>query len=288
VLVDDGVGAPADACEKITNDVAGKIALMDRGICTFVTKVKNAQDAGAIAAIVTNREDYVAQMQGTDPAITIPAVMIGLTDGQTLRSVAGVKATVKSRSPQERDGALDSDLVWHEYGHGLTWRMIGQMTGPITAAIGEGMSDVLAIVMNENDVVGEYSMDDGRGFRRAPYTNYPRTYGDVTGLEPHDDGEVYAAIGWRLFEIFQREGLTKDLLLDYLVDGMNYTQPHPAFEDMRDGILAAVANSGTGHDCLIWEAFSAYGVGVGARGRVLGQKGVVIRESFAVPAECSL
>ena len=96
---------------------------------------------------------------------------------------------------------------------------------------------------------------------------------------------MYAAIGWRLFEIFQREGLTKDLLLDYLVDGMNYTPPHPAFEDMRDGILAAVANSGANHDCLIWEAFADYGVGVGARGRYL-QKRLDIKESFAMPAEC--
>jgi extracellular elastinolytic metalloproteinase len=99
---------------------------------------------------------------------------------------------------------------------------------------------------------------------------------------------VYGAIGWRLFEIFQREKLSKDLLLDYLVDGMNYTRRRPTFEDMRDGILASVANAGARHDCLIWEAFAAYGVGVGAKGRqIRGQARVVIKESFAVPAECS-
>ena len=50
-----------------------------------------------------------------------------------------------------RDGDLDSDIVWHEYGHGLTWRMIGKMSGPLAGAIGEGMGDVLAVIANEDD-----------------------------------------------------------------------------------------------------------------------------------------
>jgi hypothetical protein len=40
-----------DACSPLTNAtaVAGNIALVDRGTCGFVVKVKNAQNAGAIA-----------------------------------------------------------------------------------------------------------------------------------------------------------------------------------------------------------------------------------------------
>jgi hypothetical protein len=34
--------------------VKGKIALLDRGVCTFVVKVRNLQDAGAIGAIVVD------------------------------------------------------------------------------------------------------------------------------------------------------------------------------------------------------------------------------------------
>ena len=161
----------------------------------------------------------------------------------------GVNATVKLADvqPLSVDGDIDSDIVYHEYGHGLTWRMIGRMDGPIGGAIGEGMSDVLAVVINNNDRVAEYSFSDPIGIRSAPYTNYPRTYGDVAGTGVHFDGEVYGAIGWRLWEIFQRDGLTKDLLFDYLVDGMTFTPAGPKFENMRDGILAAVAAAGTGH-----------------------------------------
>jgi hypothetical protein len=54
---------------------------------------------------------------------------------------------------------------------------------------------------------------------------------------------------------------------------------------MRDGILAAVAAAGQGHECNVWEAFAQYGVGVGAKATVT-RSGVSVAESFAVPAGC--
>lgn len=183
----------------------------------------------------------------------------------------------------DRDADLDSDIVWHEYGHGLTSRMIGSMNGLISAAIGEGMSDTLAIYINRNDVVGEYSLADPGGIRRFPYTNYPLTYGDVTGWSVHDDGEIYAAAMWKLLELWEGAGYTQDELLDYVVDGMNFTPSSPAFEDMRDGILAAVPASA--QDCLVWKAFAQFGVGVGANGEQ--SAGVSITESFAIPTACT-
>jgi hypothetical protein len=41
-----------DGCSAITSDVAGKIAIVDRGTCSFVIKAANVQAAGAIAMIV--------------------------------------------------------------------------------------------------------------------------------------------------------------------------------------------------------------------------------------------
>ncbi|MYN40435.1 peptidase [Duganella sp. FT109W] len=67
--------------------VRGKIAMIDRGACTFVFKIRNAQEAGAIGTIVV---DNVAGapppgIGGSDPGIVIPAVRITLEDGQTLK-----------------------------------------------------------------------------------------------------------------------------------------------------------------------------------------------------------
>src|SRR5262249_18626363 len=131
-----------------------------------------------------------------------------------------------------------------------------------------------------------YAFSDPRGIRRFPYAGYPLTYGDVDGAEVHNDGEIYGAIGWRLLELFAES--RKNALFDYIVDGMNFTPPPPTYEQMRDGILAAVAAAadGPGDECRVWRAFAQFGVGVGATGTVRG-KSVAIQESFAVPVGCT-
>lgn len=187
-----------------------------------------------------------------------------------------------------RDGDLDSDIVWHEYGHGLTWRMIGSMSGSVSGAIGEGMSDVLAILNNGRDTVGEYSTNDPEGIRSAAYTNYPRTIGDFGGSSVHFDGEIYAATIWRLSEIANAAGIDNQGVLDVLVDGMNFTPAGPDYLDMRDGILAASSGDFT---CMVWEAFSDYGMGEGASFNIRTggnpRNRIQISESFTVPAACT-
>lgn len=89
-----------DACSPLTNAaaVAGKIALVDRGTCGFTVKVKNAQDAGAIAVIVADNVagSPPAGLGGADPTVTIPSVRVSLADGNTIRAQlgAGVNATL--------------------------------------------------------------------------------------------------------------------------------------------------------------------------------------------------
>ena len=82
-----------DGCSPLTNAgaVAGNIAILDRGTCTFVVKVKNAQDAGAIAVLVADNAAGAppAGLGGTDPTITIPSVRISLADGNTIKAALG-------------------------------------------------------------------------------------------------------------------------------------------------------------------------------------------------------
>ena len=182
------------------------------------------------------------------------------------------------------DGDLDGDIVWHEYGHGLTWRMIGSMSGAFPGAIGEGMSDALAIIMTDDDRVGEYATTNTeRGIRRYRYEGYPLTFADFTGRSVHSDGEIYAATMWDLKKRYEAAGFDRDVLMADLVDGMNFTAPAPDFLDMRDGILDATPSD---RDCLVWEAFSMFGMGESAsyRRRFIWYS---IVEDFSVPASCS-
>lgn len=69
-------------------NISGKILLIDRGgtNCAFVLKVKNAQDAGAIAVLVANNQAGVVGMGGSDATITIPSEAITQQTGNILKT----------------------------------------------------------------------------------------------------------------------------------------------------------------------------------------------------------
>ncbi|MES2993890.1 MAG: M36 family metallopeptidase [Pseudomonadota bacterium] len=285
------VAVPAEGCTAISG-VSGKVALIARGTCDFVTKVKNAQSAGATAVVISNNVSGIFAMGGTTK-LRIPSVMISQADGGTLAAKAGQGAILRKKgtAPLQIDGDLDSDIVYHEYGHGLTWRMIGGMSGPLAGAIGEGASDVVAFMVNGDDRIGEYAYGNALGIRRQAYDNYSLKYADVTGAAVHNDGEIYAAAMWKLRKAWMASGRSDDALFATFVDGMNYTPTTPAFENMRNGMLASVDNSGASDanvQCaLIWDAFAAFGIGDGAKGTVSRRGAVTILSSQAKRTDCS-
>jgi hypothetical protein len=92
VVVNDGSASPTLGCNPLVGFPAGAIALVDRGVCTFVQKVSNAQAAGAAAVIVVNNVATApTTLTGTGPSITIPAVHVSQADGDTIK--AGLPAT---------------------------------------------------------------------------------------------------------------------------------------------------------------------------------------------------
>jgi hypothetical protein len=115
VLVDDGTGTTTDACEPIVNggQVAGNIALIDRGSCTFVSKAQAAQAVGAIAVVIANNlpDPTPITLGGSDPGITIPVVSITLDDGNAIKAaLPGVNVTLQL-DPNDLAGADDSNRV---------------------------------------------------------------------------------------------------------------------------------------------------------------------------------
>ena len=83
-------GSAFNGCSAATQpeEVAGKIALVDRGECEFVVKVANAQAAGAVGVVVANNEGPPFAMGGSDASLVIPSLMVGKTDGKRLHKVA--------------------------------------------------------------------------------------------------------------------------------------------------------------------------------------------------------
>lgn len=114
VLMEDAVGAINDGCEALVNGpaLAGKIALVDRGTCTFAIKAAAAQAAGAIGLLIANNAAGLQPPGGADPSLTIPVVGISQADGATLKANlgAGVNVTI-GLDPALKAGADDLGRV---------------------------------------------------------------------------------------------------------------------------------------------------------------------------------
>jgi minor extracellular serine protease Vpr len=84
-----GANGLSIACSALpAGSLTGKIGFVARGTCTFSTKIRNAQAAGAVAVIVSNNVagDGIAMGQdGTANQPTIPAYMVSRTDGAALK-----------------------------------------------------------------------------------------------------------------------------------------------------------------------------------------------------------
>jgi subtilisin family serine protease len=77
------VSSTADACAALpAGSLAGQVALVRRGGCTFYTKAANAQAAGAIAVVLyNNTTGRISPTVAGTPAITVPVVAISDTEG---------------------------------------------------------------------------------------------------------------------------------------------------------------------------------------------------------------
>ncbi len=155
VLFTDTAAPTRDACTEaaVPADVAGKIAILDRGTCTFTVKVKNAQLAGAIGVVVVNNSAAgLPGMGGTDATITIPSVGISQAQGKAIYDAlaAGKPVNIKMFNNRPfKDSSWDNAIVSHEWGHYISNRLVGNGTGLYNnqgRSMGEGWGDFHALL----------------------------------------------------------------------------------------------------------------------------------------------
>ena len=78
--------------------VSGKLAIVDRGTCTFPEKVKAAQNASAVGVVVVDNVagSPPAGLGGTDATITIPSGRVTLADGNALKAALATRSRLHS------------------------------------------------------------------------------------------------------------------------------------------------------------------------------------------------
>lgn len=95
-------GAATQACAPIAAGThSGQIVVIDRGVCTFSTKIRNAQSASAVGVLVVNNVAGDPSAMGQDDTAdqpTISAVMLARGDRGAIRAAAGATATVDGAS----------------------------------------------------------------------------------------------------------------------------------------------------------------------------------------------
>ena len=304
ILVNDGVGITSDGCTSLQNAAAitGKIALIDRGSCTFTDKVLMAQSAGALAVVIVNNVpgNPFTMSGSTNP--NIPAYMISMNLGTSIKNELNVGNSVNVTlggyvfpPSVDLDGSLDNGIVAHEYGHGLSIRLSGGASNSNclqnAEQAGEGWSDWLALMttMKNGDQgtdargIGNYAISqlptDG-GIRRYPYSTdkniNPENYSMLASSGGvHDIGEIWCSALWDLtWKLVSLEGFDADLYqgkggnntaLSLVIQGLKLQPCDPGFLDSRDAILAADNLLFNGkYKCLIWEAFAGRGMGASA------------------------
>lgn len=242
ILYDTASTGDSLACNALAGTpLSGRIALVYRGSCSFTSKVKNAQDAGATGVIVVNDTDgELFEMGGSDNSITIPAVMISQADGDLINMGLQNGETINVTLQETNlDGDLDNGIIAHEYTHGISTRLTG---GPSTASclqnreqMGEGWSDYFALMLTTNwsaaqitdgakrrTIGGYVSGDDtltGTGLRKYPYSTDKNIdkwiyefLADSTDGESHTIGEIWATVLWDMtWNIIAMEGINPNL-----------------------------------------------------------------------------
>jgi extracellular elastinolytic metalloproteinase len=192
----------------------------------------------------------------------------------------------------DRDSGQDGDVVLHEYGHGISNRLVGGpantscLGGTQAGAMGEGWSDYWAATFYNNGVVGEFVTNNlTRGIRRAAYSvpadPVHDSYADLGtgGFQVHRDGEVWAATLWDL-----RQTLGAAIADRLVLQGMKFTPCSPSFLNARDGILMADQNlNGGANRCAIWRVFARHGMGVSAQ----GNNGTTHVAATDIPQDCN-
>lgn len=242
--------------------------------------------------------------KGADPvrAFAHPQPVTGTANMATRADgVAGVMNMGLVRQ-SGRHTANDADVVFHEFTHGVTNRLVGGMLDaqglgePQSKGMGEGWGDYFALTIRnfsrnpERVVTGTWVTRRPEGIRQRPYDeNYPGTFGDIgkgegdvagdgdlSYQEVHNVGEIWCAALMQMTRNLAAE-LGKErgyrIAWQAVVDGLKLTPKNPTFLVARDAILRALramagrqlSNQEYGlarH--AAWKAFARFGMGVDA------------------------
>lgn len=224
IIANNGSGN-ARACDTIVNNIQGKIVLIDRGDCFFDQKALRAQRLGAKAMIIINNAAGGISVFGiTDPAITIPSVMISLANGNLIKAAgAGTQGFLYFNDPTGTEPVLYSETfnggkgAWTSVGISaakdtFTWDPKGISRG----ALGEYVID--APTANNGTMIfdADYLTTQGDTLKiPAGSPPYPNHHGEL--ISPIINCSSFNSVTLKFFELYR--GLNGSTFISYSTNG---------------------------------------------------------------------
>ena len=239
----------------------------------------------------TDNANMSTPPDGTSPRMQMYLFNDPVADSPAFGGVPGADPFVQS------NGGDEADVVYHEFTHGLSNRLVIDADGNSTlgniqaGSMGEAWSDWYAMdylvdtgQLTDSPAVGELRVGNyvghGEDLIRTQPIDCPvgstssacpggttghtggYTYGDFghiisRGVEVHADGEIWGETLWDL-----RTALGSDTTENLVTRAMELSPSNPSMLDERNAILQAdlVDNGGKNHD-TIWSVFAHRGMG---------------------------
>ena len=106
----------SNGCTSVDPGASGKLAIINRGTCTFSQKVANAKAAGAIAVLIINNVagDPIAMARTAGFDDDIPAVMISKNEGAALRAANPPDASAVATFSRIHHSGKQGYCVWQQ------------------------------------------------------------------------------------------------------------------------------------------------------------------------------
>ena len=144
-----------DGCASVAAGASGKLAIINRGTCSFSQKVANANAAGAIAVLIVNNVagDPTAMARTAGFNDGIPAVMIGLAEGAALRTAAPTTASAVATFSEFVTS--NSDILAGFSSQGPT--TVDQAIKPDLTSVGVNVLSSITTVGNTGDIWAFFS-----------------------------------------------------------------------------------------------------------------------------------
>ncbi|MBI1192282.1 MAG: T9SS type A sorting domain-containing protein [Bacteroidetes bacterium] len=268
-------------------------------LTSFVTTINPGTNVISFDAAATTRQlsayyhtnivhDFMKSFFPTFTVLDFPfTVRVDRTDGTCNAFYDGSSINFYAAGGGCPATSLFSDVVYHEYGHGLNYDVydfFGDFSGMGNGAMQEGYADIWGLSISGDPILGAGFSGPGTDVRR--YDIDPKVFPEDLVGQVHADGEIIAGAWWDLSEEFGSLSDMTDLWINTFpatIDGPDGDEGSIYSDVLLEALLQddddADLSNGTPRDIAIITAFAIHGITLLANAELDHTPGIAAAEA---------